>query len=161
MCKTRVRWGILSTAGIAQKELIPAFQRSTNAEVVGIATRSSNEKASEIAKKFGIKKTYDSYEKLLENPNIDAVYIPLPNHLHKKWVIKAAEKGKHILCEKPAAISANEVREMEVACKEHGVLFMEAFKYYFHPQHQRVKQIIDADEIGEVSYMQAGFRSEE
>ncbi len=111
----------------------------------------------EVAKRFSIEKTYDSYEKLLDDPDIDAVYIPLPNHLHKKWVIEAAKKGKHILCEKPAAISSDEVREMENACKENGVLFMEAFMYYFHPQHERVKEIIDAGEIGDVSYMQAGF----
>ena len=153
----KVRWGVLSTAGIAQKEQIPAFLRSSNAVVTAIATGSGIEKAIEVAKRFSIEKTYDSYEKLLDDPDIDAVYIPLPNHLHKKWVIEAARKGKHILCEKPAAINAEEVREMENACKENDVLFMEAFMYYFHPQHERVKEIIDAGEIGEVSYMQAGF----
>ena len=153
----KVRWGILSTAGIAQKELIPAFKRATNAVVTGIATGSGIEKANDVAVRFGIEKTYDSYEKLLDDPTIDAVYIPLPNHLHKKWVIEAAKKGKHILCEKPAAINAEEFREMEKVCKEQGVLFMEAFMYYFHPQHERVKQIIDSGEIGEISYMQAGF----
>lgn len=153
----KVRWGILSTAGIAQKELIPAFKRATNAVVTGIATGSGIEKANDVAARFGIEKTYDSYEKLLDDPTIDAVYIPLPNHLHKKWVIEAAKKGKHILCEKPAAINAEEFREMEKVCKEQGVLFMEAFMYYFHPQHERVKQIIDSGEIGEISYMQAGF----
>ena len=154
---TKVRWGILSTAGIAQKELIPAFQRATNAEVTAIATGSGIEKAKVVAERFGIEKTYASYEELLDDPNIDAVYIPLPNHLHKKWVIKAAEKGKHILCEKPAAINADEVIEMKRACQEHEVIFMEGFMYYFHPQHERVKQIIDSGEIGDVSYMQAGF----
>lgn len=154
---TRVRWGILSTAGIAQKELIPAFNRATNAVVTGIATGSGIEKANEVASRFGIEKTYDSYEKLLDDPMIDAVYIPLPNHLHEKWVIEAAKKGKHILCEKPAAINAEEFREMEKVCNEQGILFMEAFMYHFHPQHERVKQIIDSGEIGEISYMQAGF----
>lgn len=154
---TKVRWGILSTAGIAQKQLIPAFKRATNAVVKGIATGSGIEKANDVAARFEIEKTYDSYEKLLADPDIDAVYIPLPNHLHKKWVIEAAKKGKHILCEKPAAINAEEFRDMEKVCKEQGVLFMEAFMYHFHPQHERVKQIIDSGEIGEVSYMQAGF----
>lgn len=88
---------------------------------------------------------------------IDAVYIPLPNHLHKTWVMKAAEKGKHVLCEKPAAINAGEVLEMKRACQEHGVLFMEGFMYSFHPQHERVQQIIDSGEIGDVTLMQAGF----
>ena len=137
----KVRWGVLSTAGIAQKEQIPAFLRSSNAVVTAIATGSGIEKALEVAKRFSIEKTYDSYEKLLDDPDIDAVYIPLPNHLHKKWVIEAAKKGKHILCEKPAAISADEVREMENACKENGVLFMEAFMYYFHPQHDVLKRL--------------------
>lgn len=154
---TKVRWGILSTAGIAQKQLIPAFKRATNAVVTAIATGSGIEKANEVAARFEIEKTYDSYEKLLDDPDIDAVYIPLPNHLHKKWVIEAAKKGKHILCEKPAAINAEEFREMEAVCKEHDVLFMEAFMYHFHPQHERVKEIIGTDEIGEVTYMQAGF----
>ena len=153
----KVRWGILSTAGIAQKELIPAFKRATNAVVTAIATGSGIEKANDVAERFSIDKTYDSYEKLLADPDIDAVYIPLPNHLHKKWVIEAAKKGKHILCEKPAAINADEFREMELACKEHDVLFMEAFMYHFHPQHERVKEIIESGEIGEVTYMQAGF----
>jgi len=153
----KVRWGILSTAGIAQKELIPAFKRATNAVVTAIATGSGIEKANDVAERFSIDKTYDSYEKLLADPDIDAVYIPLPNHLHKKWVIEAAKKGKHILCEKPAAINADEFREMEQACKEHDVLFMEAFMYHFHPQHERVKEIIESGEIGEVTYMQAGF----
>lgn len=154
---TKVRWGILSTAGIAQKVLIPAFKRATNAIVTAIATGSGIERSIEVAERFSIEKTYDSYEKLLADPTIDAVYIPLPNHLHKKWVIEAAKQGKHILCEKPAAINADEFREMKEACKEHDVLFMEGFMYHFHPQHERVKQIIDSGEIGKVSYMQAGF----
>ena len=153
----KVRWGVLSTAGIAQKELIPAFLRAENAVVTGIATGSDIEKAKAVATRFSIEKTYDSYEKLLDDPDIEAVYIPLPNHLHKKWVIEAARRGKHILCEKPAAISAAEVEEMEAACKENGVLFMEAFMYYFHPQHARVKEVIASGEIGDVTYMQAGF----
>lgn len=151
-----VRWGILSTAGIAQKALLPAFGRADNAEVVAIAS-SRLAKAEAVAHTFGIEKAYEGYDALLDDPDIDAVYIPLPNHLHKQWVIKAAKKGKHILCEKPATIHAEEFREMEAICREHGVIFMEAFMYYFHPQHDRVKEIIDSGEIGDVTYMQAGF----
>lgn len=151
----KVNWGILSTAGIAQKELIPAFQRAANAEVLAIASSSGMDKAITTADKFNIKKAYDSYEKLLDDPSIEAVYIPLPNHLHKKWTIEAAKKGKHILCEKPAAVSAEEFKEMRAACEEYGVLFMEGFMYHFHPQHARVKEIIASGEIGEVSYMRA------
>ena len=151
-----IRWGVLSTAKIAQKELIPAIKRAVNAEVTGIAS-SSEEKAKEVAQKFSIQKVYSSYEQLLNDPDIDAVYIPLPNHLHKEWVIKAANKGKHILCEKPAALDAGAFQEMKTACEKNKVIFMEAFMYYFHPQHARVREVIANGEIGEVKYMRAGF----
>lgn len=152
---SKVNWGILSTAGIAQKELIPAFERAMNAEVIAIASSSGIEKAQKVADKFSIEKAYDSYEKLLDDPAIEAVYIPLPNHLHKKWTIAAAKKGKHILCEKPAAVNEAEFQEMKEVCMEHQVVFMEAFMYQFHPQHERVRQIIDSGDIGDVSYMRA------
>src|SRR5690625_4490371 len=106
-----VKWGILSTAQIAQTELIPAFERASNAEVHAIASLSG--KAEEVASQFGIPKAYHSYEELLADPEIEAVYIPLPNHLHKEWVMKAAEHGKHILCEKPAALNARDMEEMK------------------------------------------------
>ncbi|WP_026906874.1 Gfo/Idh/MocA family protein [Paucisalibacillus globulus] len=154
---TKVKFGILSTAGIAQQALIPAFQRSTNAEVVAIASESGMHKARAVAEKYDIKHAYDSYEKLLDDPYIDAVYIPLPNHLHKKWVLEAALRGKHILCEKPAALHTDELLEMKQVCEENHVIFMEAFMYQFHPQHERVRQIIDSGEIGTVQYMRAGF----
>lgn len=153
----QVQWGILSTAGIAQKELIPALQRATNANVAALATSSDLDKATSVAETFNIEKVYGSYEELLADPDIDAVYIPLPNHLHKKWVIEAARKGKHILCEKPAALNTEEVLEMKRVCEEENVLFMEGFMYYFHPQHHRVREIIESGEIGDVKYMQAGF----
>ncbi|SES93641.1 Predicted dehydrogenase [Oceanobacillus limi] len=152
-----VRWGVLSTAGIAQKALLPAFARADHAKVVAIASGSSLEKAQAVAEKFQIEKVYDSYEKLLDDPNIDAVYIPLPNHLHKQWVIEAAKKGKHILCEKPAALTERDVHEMKQVCEENDVRFMEAFMYHFHPQHNRVKEIITTGEIGKIKYMRAGF----
>ncbi|WP_067730375.1 Gfo/Idh/MocA family protein [Oceanobacillus damuensis] len=153
----KVRWGILSTAKIAQKELIPAFLRAANAEVKAIATSGRIEKAKEVAENFDIEKTYDSYEGLLEDAEIEAVYIPLPNHLHKEWVIKAARKGKHILCEKPAALNTEEVLEMKKVCEDEKVLFMEGFMYHFHPQHKRVQEIIESREIGEVRFMRASF----
>ncbi|MEI3605296.1 Gfo/Idh/MocA family oxidoreductase [Pseudogracilibacillus sp. SE30717A] len=153
----KIRWGILSSAGIAQRELIPAFQRAKNAEVVAIASESGKDRAQKVADHFNIKTVYDSYEKLLQDPDIDAVYIPLPNFLHKKWVIEAAKLGKHILCEKPVALNRNEFTEMKEACQRAGVLLMEAFMYYFHPQHERVREIMDSGEIGSVRYMQAGF----
>ena len=153
----KVNWGVLSTAGIAQKALLPAFMRAENAIVKAIATGSDLAKAKEIAEKFQIEKVYDSYEKLLDDPNIDAVYIPLPNHLHKQWVIESAKKGKHILCEKPAALTAKDAAEMIQVCEENDVLFMEGFMYSFHPQHARVREIIQSGEIGRVTYMTGSF----
>ncbi|MDY0394096.1 Gfo/Idh/MocA family oxidoreductase [Virgibacillus halophilus] len=142
---------------LPKKELLPAFSRAENATVTAIASRTKNQKAEEIAQHFDIEKVYDSYEALLDDEEIDAVYIPLPNNLHKEWVIKAAEKGKHILCEKPAALHAEEMAEMQTACEKHNVQFVEAFMYRFHPQHERVKEIIDSGEIGKVRFMRASF----
>ncbi|MEI3606490.1 Gfo/Idh/MocA family oxidoreductase [Pseudogracilibacillus sp. SE30717A] len=152
---SKVKWGVLSTAQIAQTELIPAFHRSNNAQVYAIASLSG--KAEKVAKQFGIPKAYNSYEKLLEDPQIEAVYIPLPNHLHKEWVIKAAQYGKHILCEKPAALNVSDMEEMKKACEENNVLIMEAFMYFFHPQHDRVKEIIKSGEIGDVKLVKSSF----
>lgn len=152
---TKLSWGVLSTAKIGQTQVIPAIQRSANGEVVAIASR--NEKVKEVAKELDIPKAYTSYDALLDDPDIDAVYIPLPNSLHKQWVIEAAKKGKHILCEKPAALDYDELKEMTDACEKYGVTFMEAFMYQFHPQHDKVKELIKAGEIGDVAFMRASF----
>lgn len=151
----KVRWGILSTAKIAQAELIPAIIRAENAEVVGIASNSG--KAQEVAETFNIQKSFNNYEEMLQDPDIDAIYIPLPNHLHKKWTIEAAKHSKHVLCEKPASLTAEETKEMVEFCEEKGVKFMEAFMYQFHPQHERVREIIKTGEIGEVKFIRASF----
>ncbi|WNF22735.1 Gfo/Idh/MocA family oxidoreductase [Mesobacillus jeotgali] len=151
----KIKWGILSTANIAQTQVIPAIQRSALAEVEAIA--SSSGKGAEVAAKLNIPSIYNTYEELLQDPKIDAVYIPLPNSLHRKWVLEAAKHGKHILCEKPAALTAQEMIEMDRYCKEQNVLFMEAFMYQFHPQHERVKEIIASGEIGEVKLMRSSF----
>lgn len=153
----KVRWGILSTANIAQEQVIPALIRAKNSEVTAIATGSGQQKAQQIATNFNIEKVYDNYESLLQDEAIDAVYIPLPNHLHKQWVITAAKHKKHVLCEKPAALTSQDSEEMMQACEENDVHFMEAFMYYFHPQHERVKEIIQSGAIGQVKNMDAGF----
>lgn len=150
-----IRWGILSTAKIGREQIIPAIHRSSNAEVFAIASQS--EELANIAKSLDIPKTYSNYEEILQDPTIDAVYIPLPNHLHKHWVIKAAKQGKHILCEKPAALTSKETMEMIAVCKENNVKFMEAFMYQFHPMHDRVREIIASGEIGEVKLMRSSF----
>jgi D-xylose 1-dehydrogenase (NADP+, D-xylono-1,5-lactone-forming) len=149
----KVRWGVLSTANIAQTQVIPAIFRAENAEVVAIASRGS--KVHAVASALHIPKAYESYEQLLDDPDIDAVYIPLPNHLHKEWVLQAARQGKHILCEKPAALTAGEAAEMVQICSEHNVKFMEGFMYQFHPQHARVKEIIASGEIGDIKLIRS------
>ncbi|WP_318615872.1 Gfo/Idh/MocA family oxidoreductase [Sporosarcina sp. YIM B06819] len=149
----KVRWGVLSTANIAQTQVIPAIFRAENAEVVAIASRGS--KVHTVASALQIPKAYESYEQLLNDPDIDAVYIPLPNHLHKEWVLQGARQGKHILCEKPAALTAGEAAEMIQICSEHNVKFMEGFMYQFHPQHARVKEIIASGEIGDTKLIRS------
>ncbi|MCP8617565.1 Gfo/Idh/MocA family protein [Salirhabdus salicampi] len=152
---SKVKWGILSTAQIGQKALIPAIENAENAEVVAIAGR--NENVYDVAKAFQIPTAYMNYEELLKDENVDAVYIPLPNSLHKDWVVKAAEHGKHVLVEKPAGLNADEVQVMVDACEKHNVKFMEAFMYQFHPQHDLVKKFIAEGEIGDVSFIRSSF----
>ncbi|HEX7066411.1 MAG TPA: Gfo/Idh/MocA family oxidoreductase [Bacillales bacterium] len=152
----KVRWGVLGNANIARKALVPAIKAAGSAELKGIASRQSK-KAERAAEELGFDKHYGSYEALLADPEIDAVYIPLPNGLHAEWVAKAAKAGKHVLCEKPAALTAAEAAKMIEECRRHEVLFMEAFMYQFHPQHERVKEIIADGEIGDVRVMRSQF----
>lgn len=152
----KLRWGVLGCAYIAVNSVIPAIQQSERGEVTAIASRGI-EKARETAAKLNIPKAYGSYEELLADPDIDAVYIPLPNHLHKEWTIKAAEAGKHVLCEKPAALNTEETIEMIEACKKAGVLFVEAFMYRLHPRVTRVKEILASGEIGELRAVNGCF----
>jgi xylose dehydrogenase (NAD/NADP) len=151
-----IRWGILGTAHIAEKALVPAIHAAQGAELVAVASRSL-EKAQAYAERNQIRKAYGSYEELLADPDVDAVYIPLPNHLHAEWTIKAAEAGKHVLCEKPAALNADEARRMIAACQAHGVVFMEAFMYSLHPQWARVRELLDGGVIGELELISANF----
>ncbi|MDQ0338599.1 putative dehydrogenase [Caldalkalibacillus uzonensis] len=151
----KVKWGVLSTANIAVTTVIPALQRLKNGEVYAIA--SSSGKAKEVAESLGIPRHYSSYEALLNDPDIDAVYIPLPNSMHYEWTIKAAEREKHVLCEKPAALTAAQVQKMLDACHKYGVQFMEAYMYRFHPQHEKVRSLINEGTIGDVKLMKASF----
>ncbi|MDH2363329.1 Gfo/Idh/MocA family protein [Priestia megaterium] len=148
----KIRWGILSAANIAYDQLLPALRRSERAEVIAIASRSKGR-----AERFNIPTIYKEYDQLLEDPNIDAVYIPLPNALHAEWAIKAAKKGKHILIEKPAALSEAEVKDIQSAVLENDVIFMEAFMYQFHKQHQRVRELLDSNFIGSYVHVKAHF----
>jgi len=156
MVARTVRWGIISTARIAQRAVIPAIQDSRNGTVVAIASRSLPQ-AQEVARNLGIPRAYGSYEELLADPEVDAVYNPLPNSLHKEWTIRAAEGGKHVLCEKPLALNAAECDEMIRACEAHGVRFMEAFMYRFHPQITRLKELLSSGIIGPLQLIRASF----
>jgi len=138
-----LQWGILGCARIAATAMIPGIKGSANGEILAIASREL-EKAKAYAGKFDIPRAYGSYDALLDDPEIRAVYVPLPNSLHKEWTIKAAKKGKHVLCEKPIACCAAHAQEMNAACRENGVLLMEAFAQRFHPQYQTERISIEA-----------------
>jgi predicted dehydrogenase len=156
MKNQKVRWGVLGCSSTAIGKVIPAVQSSANVEVIAISSRNM-EKAKENARVLGIKSAYGSYEELLADPDVDAVYIPLPNSLHCDWTVRAAKTGKQVLCEKPAAMSPEECEQMMKACQKNQVFFMEGFMYRFHPQHQRVKEIIGSGVIGTVKLMRASF----
>ncbi|WP_342555569.1 Gfo/Idh/MocA family oxidoreductase [Paenibacillus sp. FSL R7-0652] len=151
-----LQWGVLGTSTIAKNAIIPAIQQSERGEVLAIASR-SKEKAEALAEEMNIARSYGSYEELIGDPDIQAVYIPLPNHLHREWTIKAAEAGKHVLCEKPAALNAKESAEMIEVCERHRVLFAEAIMYRYHPKHRRVQEIIESGEIGTVRAIHGNF----
>jgi predicted dehydrogenase len=153
---TKVRWGVLSTADIGMAKVTPAIQQADNCEVVAIASRSL-EQAEAAAGQLGITGFYGSYEALLEADDVDAVYIPLPNNLHREWTIKAAAAGKHVLCEKPIALSAGEAEEMAAACDEAGVKLEEAFMYRHHPTWVEAVRLLGSGMIGELQAVQSWF----
>ncbi|MGM0877567.1 MAG: Gfo/Idh/MocA family protein [Bacillota bacterium] len=152
----KIRWGILGCAGIAKRSVIPGIQQSETGEVTAIASRGLD-KAKQTAEQLNIPMAYGSYEELLADPTIDAVYIPLPNHLHKEWTIRAAEAGKHVLCEKPLSINASDAEEMVEACKKAGVVFAEAFMYRYHPRYTMIRDMIKSGEIGELRGIHGTF----
>jgi predicted dehydrogenase len=156
MLNHKLRWGVLSTANIGRAAVIPAIQHSANGEVVAVASR-DEQKSHDFAAKAGIGRSYGSYEALLASSDIDAVYIPLPNSLHRAWTIKAAEAGKHVLCEKPLALNAAECVAMETAARRHNVILMEAFMYRFHPQTEKVLALLREGAIGEVRLIHSAF----
>lgn len=152
----KIKWGVIGTAGIAKICTIPGMQQAENCELYAIAGRSL-EKAKAYQEEFGFEKAYDSYEELLQDPNVEAVYIPLPNTLHYEWAIKAVEAKKHVLCEKPMAPSAKQAEEMIEAANKNGVFLMEAFAYLHTPFVKAIKEEIDNKTIGDVLYMESAF----
>lgn len=153
----RVRWGVLSTANIGLAKVIPAMQRAEHADIVAIASR-DEERGRGVARSLGIPRSHGSYEALLADSEVDAVYIPLPNHLHVEWSIRALEARKHVLCEKPIGMSADEARKLQAVSEAHPELkLMEAFMYRHHPQWVETKRLVDSGEIGTLKSIQAAF----
>jgi predicted dehydrogenase len=151
-----VRWGVLSTAKIGIDKVIPATAAADRCEVVAIASRDL-ERARVAAFELGIARAFGSYEDLLADPDVDAVYNPLPNHLHAEWTIAAARAGKHVLCEKPLATTSADAERMIQACEAEGVLLMEAFMYRLHPTWEAVTSLVASGRIGELKTVQSWF----
>lgn len=156
MMKRSIRWGVMGCAGIAIKQVMPAIIEADGAEVSAVASRSMV-RAQMVAHQFGAKACYGSYEVMLADPVIDAVYIPLPNSLHKRWAIAALRAGKHVLCEKPLAMNASEAREMQAAAQESERFLLEAFMYRFSPLVQKALQIIRDGVLGELRVIHSAF----
>jgi predicted dehydrogenase len=147
---------VLGTADIAIKKVIPAIQGSEMSRVTAIASRDGS-RSRAVADRLGIPTSHGSYEALLEDPGIEVVYIPLPNHLHAEWAIAAAEAGKHVLCEKPMAVTSEAAREMIQAAESAGVKLMEAFMYRLHPLWVEVRRLLDEGVIGDLLAIQSFF----
>jgi xylose dehydrogenase (NAD/NADP) len=150
-----LHWGLLSTARI-NRAVIPPIKSSERNELLGVASRELD-KAKAYARKWDIPKVFGTYEAMLEDPEIDVVYISLPNSLHAEWTIKAAQSGKHVLCEKPLAMSVNEVDAVREAADRWGVIVAEAFMYRHHPQTQQVKLLVDKGQIGNLQLIRGSF----
>ncbi|MBR4246207.1 MAG: Gfo/Idh/MocA family oxidoreductase [Treponema sp.] len=151
-----VKWGVLGTAGIARWATIPGMKKSKNCELYAIAGR-DEKKVDAYKKEFGFEKGYVGYDALLADPDVQAVYIPLPNHIHCEWVIKALEAKKHVLCEKPLAMNANEVQKMFDAAKKNGVILMEAYAYLHSPYVESLKKDVQSGIIGNVDFIDTAF----
>ena len=153
----KIRFGILSTAKIGRKDVIPALQESQHNVVTAIASRSL-ERAQDTADELDIPTAYGSYEELLDDPEVDAIYNPLPNHMHVPWTMRVLEAKKHVLCEKPLGMSKDEVLDLiNFAEKYPNLKVMEAFMYRFHPQWIRTKTLIDEGAIGELQTIRSAF----
>jgi len=151
-----LRWGVLSTAKIGIEKVIPATVAAARCEVVAIASRDLG-RAESAASGLGIARAFGSYEDLLADADVDAVYNPLPNHLHTDWTIAAARAGKHVLCEKPLATNAAEAERMIQVCEAEGVLLMEAFMYRLHPTWEAARDLLASGRIGELRAVQSWF----
>jgi predicted dehydrogenase len=152
----KLRWGVLSTAKIGLRKVIPAMQRGEYCSIDAIASRDF-ERAKQAAAELGIPRAYGSYEELLADDEIDAIYNPLPNHMHVPWSLRALAAGKHVLCEKPIGLSAAEGEQLLAAARGSGFLVTEAFMYRWHPQWQRAKALVCEGAIGRLTTIQTFF----
>ena len=150
------RWGVLSTAKIGREHVIPGIVKSDNGILAGIASRDLA-KAEALARHFGAHKAYGSYEALLASPDIDGIYIPLPTSQHVEWTIKAADAGKHVLCEKPISLRASEIQSLIDARERNKVIISEAFMVTYHPQWAKVRDLIAHGAIGNLRHVQGAF----
>ncbi|MGB3212892.1 MAG: Gfo/Idh/MocA family oxidoreductase [Desulforhopalus sp.] len=151
-----VRWGVLGNSTIGRKCMLPAIRKSTNGTIWALASLHP-EDAREVVQDNQIEHLYGDYDRIIEDPEIDAVYIPLPNHLHRPWALKALNGGKHVLCEKPLACTAAEAQEMTAAARSNNRLLMEGLMYRFHPRSRKVKEMIAAGAIGVPRLIRAAF----
>ena len=156
MSDRRIRWGVISTANIGRWAVNPAIQASANGELMAVASR-DGQTARDFAGQWSIPKYYANYAVLLDDAEIDAVYIPLPNSLHCDWSVRAAEAGKHVLCEKPLGMTEAECRDMSAAAKNNGVKLMEAFMYRFHPRTERVLEMLKRGVVGDLRMIRSKF----
>ena len=153
---TTLRWGILSTAGIATEKAIPGMLLAARCEVVAIGSRDPA-RAAAVAERHGIARVHGSYEALLADPDVDAIYVPLPNHLHSEWTIAAARARKHVLCEKPLALTSADAERMIEVCRAEGVALMEAFMYRLHPSWVAVRELVASGRIGRLAAVSSWF----
>ena len=157
--KTKLRWGILGAARVNER-LLPAIVGASNAQLVAIASRREGAAAKTLAQfapQEANVKTYNALDELLTDPDVDAVYVPLSNNEHAEWVLRAIKSGKHVLCEKPIALTVTDIDAIKVAAKKHKVTVMEGFMYRFHPQHARVQEIISSGLIGDLRSVRASY----
>ena len=154
----KVKWGVLGTANIAAGCTIPGMKKAEGCELYAIAGRSIK-KAEEFKERFGFVKAYEGYDALLADPEIEAVYIPLPNNIHFEWVIKALNAGKHVLCEKPIAMNETELRKMFATAKKNDRMLAEAFAYLHSPYIEALKEVINSGEIGEIGEFLSPYKA--
>ncbi|MCG8308678.1 MAG: Gfo/Idh/MocA family oxidoreductase [Cytophagales bacterium] len=156
MGKAKVKWGVLSTAKIGIEKVVPAMQKGAHMEIIGIASRDKI-KARKVAKTLGIPKYYDSYNALISDPEVEAIYNPLPNHLHYEWTKEAIQHGKHVLCEKPLTLKSHEIRELMILRDAKNVKVGEAFMVRTHPQWIDVAARINRGELGKLRAIHGFF----